>query len=147
MVRNPDGQAIYSLVMQEKIIERKCAKLLEGQRHTVAYELPDGLAPVAASAHQHLQAFASRYRPHSQQARAELERALELAQRAVREARRLIAGLRPTALDDFGLATPLRLHVEALRNEGWTISEQETRGSERLPRTLQTTLYGGAQEA
>jgi len=147
MLRNPDGQAIYSLVMLENIIERKRAKLLEEERHHVAYELHDGLAQVAASAHQHLQAFASHYHPHSPQARAELERALELAQRAVREARRLIAGLRPTALDDFGLATALRLHVEALRTEGWTISYEETLGSERLPPTLETTLYGVAQEA
>jgi PAS domain S-box-containing protein len=147
MLRNPDGQAIYSLVMLENIIERKRAKLLEAERHHVAYELHDGLAQVAASAHQHLQAFASHYRPHSPQARAELERTLELAQHTVREARRLIAGLRPTALDDFGLASALRLHVEALRSEGWTISYDERLGPERLPPTLETTLYGVAQEA
>jgi PAS domain S-box-containing protein len=147
MLRNQDGQASYSLVMLENIIERKRAKLLEEERHHVAYELHDGLAQVAASAHQHLQAFASHYRPHSAQARAELERALELAQHAVREARRLIAGLRPTALDDFGLATALRLHIETLRNDGWTISYDETLGSERLPTTLETTLFRVAQEA
>src|SRR5947209_11774574 len=133
--------------MLENIIERKRAKMLEEERHHVAYELHDGLAQVAAGAHQHLQAFASHYRPHSRRARQELERALELAQLAVREARRLIAGLRPTALDDFGLATALRLHVEALRSEGWTISYEETLGPERLPPTLETTLYGVAQEA
>jgi PAS domain S-box-containing protein len=147
MLRNPDGQAICSLVMLENIIERKRAKLLEAERHHVAYELHDGLAQVAASTHQHLQAFASHYRPHSLQARAELERTLELAQLTVREARRLIAGLRPTALDDFGLATALHLHVEGLRSEGWTISYDERLGSERLPPTLETTLYGVAQEA
>jgi PAS domain S-box-containing protein len=147
ILRNPDGQAIYSLVMLENIIERKRAKLLEAERHHVAYELHDGLAQVAASAHQHLQAFASHYRPQSPQARAELERTLELAQYTVREARRLIAGLRPTALDDFGLASALHLHVEALRSEGWTISYDEGLGSERLPPTLETTLYGVAQEA
>ncbi|TMB77619.1 MAG: PAS domain S-box protein, partial [Chloroflexi bacterium] len=105
ILHNQDGHALYGLVMLENIIERKRAKLLEEERHHVAYELHDGLAQVAASAHQHLQAFASHYRPHSPRARQELERALELAQLSVREARRLIAGLRPTALDDFGLAT------------------------------------------
>ena len=147
MLRAPDGQASYSLVMLENIIERKRAKLLEAERHHVAYELHDGLAQVTASAHQHLQAFASHYRPHSAQARAELARALELAQHAVREARRLIAGLRPTALDDFGLATALRLQIEALRSDGWTISFAETLGVERLPPLLETTLYAVAQEA
>jgi signal transduction histidine kinase len=94
-----------------------------------------------------LQALASHYHPRSPQARQELERALELAQRSVREARRLIAGLRPTVLDDFGLAMALRLQVEALRNEGWEIIFDEALGPERLPRTLETTLFGVAQEA
>jgi PAS domain S-box-containing protein len=147
MIRDHEGQAIYGLVMLENIIERKRAKLLEEERHHVAYELHDGLAQVAASAHQHLQAFASHYRPHSPQARKELDQVLELAQRSVREARRLIAGLRPTALDDFGLATALRLQVEARRTEGWTITYGETLGSERLPPTIEMTLFGVAQEA
>jgi PAS domain S-box-containing protein len=147
VIRDHQGQAIYGLVMLENIIERKRAKLLEEERHHVAYELHDGLAQVAASAHQHLQAFASHYRPHSPQARQELYHALDLAQRSVREARRLIAGLRPTALDDFGLATALRLQVEAQRTEGWMITYGETLGSERLPPTIETTLFGVALEA
>ncbi|MBV9228900.1 MAG: PAS domain S-box protein, partial [Chloroflexi bacterium] len=133
VLRNHDGQPIYGLVMIENIIERKRAKLLEEERHHVAYELHDGLAQVAASVHQHLQAFASHYPPRSPQARGELDRALELAQHSVREARRLIAGLRPTVVDDFGLATALRLQVEAQRAEGWTIAYDEMLKSECLP--------------
>jgi signal transduction histidine kinase len=147
VLRNQDGQDMYCLVMLENIIERKRAKLLEQERHQIAYDLHDGLAQVAASAHQHLQAFASHYRPRSPQARQDLDRALELAQRSVKEARRLIAGLRPTALDDFGLATVLRLQVETLHNEGWTITYEETLGSERLPPTIETALFWVAQEA
>ena len=146
ILRDQLGQAIYGLVMLENIIERKRAKLLEEERHHVAYELHDGLAQVAVSTHQHLQAFANRYHPRSPQARQELERALELAQRSVREARRLIAGLRPTVLDDFGLATALRLQVEAYRADGWTIMYDETLGSERLPAAIETTLFGVVQE-
>jgi PAS domain S-box-containing protein len=147
ILRHADGHALYGLVMLENILERKRARLLEEERHHVAYELHDGLAQVAAGAHQHLQAFASQYRPHSPRARQELERALELAQLSVREARRLIAGLRPTALDDFGLATALRLQVEAQRSSGWKISFEETLGATRLPARIETTLFGVAQEA
>jgi PAS domain S-box-containing protein len=147
ILHNQDGQALYGLVMLENIIERKRAKLLEEERHHVAYELHDGLAQIAASAHQHLQAFASHHRPHSPRARKELERALELAQLSVQEARRLIAGLRPTSLDDFGLATALRLQVEAQRNHDWKISYDETLGTMRLPPRIETTLFGVAQEA
>ncbi|HEX3642090.1 MAG TPA: histidine kinase, partial [Ktedonobacteraceae bacterium] len=147
ILRNQDGQAIYSLMMLENIFERKRAKLLEEERRHVAYELHDGLAQVAASAHQHLQAFASYYPPPSLQARKTLDRALELTQYSVREARRLITGLRPTALDDFGLATALRLLVEMLRAEGWTISYDETLGSERLSTRIETMLFGVVREA
>ena len=147
ILHNQDGQALYGLVMLENIIERKRAKLLEEERHYVAYELHDGLAQIAASAHQHLQAFAGRYRQRSPQAQQELERALELVQLSVREARRLIAGLRPTTLEDFGLATALRLQVEAQRNTGWKISFDETLGATRLPSRIETTLFGVAQEA
>ena len=146
-IHDQDGQTVYGLMMLENIIERKRARLLEEERQHVAYELHDGLAQVAASVHQHLQAFASHYRPRSPQARKELDRALELAQYSVREARRLIAGLRPTALHDFGLAAALRLQIETLRTEGWTISYDETLGSERLSPTIETTLFGVAQEA
>jgi signal transduction histidine kinase len=41
----------------------------------------------------------------------------------------------------------LRLQVEALRTDGWTITYEETLGSDRLPSTIETTLFGVAQEA
>src|SRR5260370_33486668 len=69
ILRNHEGQPIYGLVMIENIIERKRAKLLEEERHHVAYELHDGLAQIVASTHQHLQAFSSHYSPRSQQSR------------------------------------------------------------------------------
>src|SRR6266567_2996917 len=53
VLRHQDGQAMYGLVMIENIIERKRAKLLEEERHHMAYDLHDGLAQVAASVHQH----------------------------------------------------------------------------------------------
>jgi signal transduction histidine kinase len=65
----------------------------------------------------------------------------------VQEARRVIADLRPTALDDFGLATAVRLQVEALRDEGWSIEYRSDLGNERLPLETETALYRVAQEA
>jgi signal transduction histidine kinase len=65
----------------------------------------------------------------------------------VREARQVIAGLRPTILDDFGLERALRLHVHELENDGWTISYEPQLGPERLPGPIETVLYRIAQEA
>ena len=53
---------------------------------------------------------------------------LELAQMTVREARRVIEGLRPAVLDDFGLAAAVRLRIEELKGEGWQIGYEEDLG-------------------
>jgi PAS domain S-box-containing protein len=119
----------------------------EEERRRVAYEVHDGLAQMIVAVQQHLQAFAKQYPPASPQGRESLNFNLELVQHTVEEARRVIGGLRPTALDDFGLAAALRLEVEALRSEGWDISYVERLGDERLPPTLETALYRVTQEA
>jgi signal transduction histidine kinase len=133
-------QRLQDLVRQLQVAQ-------EEERRRVAYEIHDGLAQVAASAHQHLQTFADYHAPASPAGRDSLERTVDLVQRTVREARRLIAGLRPTALDDFGLGTAIRLEVEVLRDEGWQISYDERLADQRLPSTLETALFRVTQEA
>ncbi len=120
----------------------------EEERRRVAYEVHDGLAQVAAAAHQHLQAFAEFYPPDSQEAREMLDKALSFVQRTVGEARRIISHLRPTALDDFGLETAVRLEVEELRTEGLDARfEAKVDDDERLPVAVETALFRIAQEA
>jgi signal transduction histidine kinase len=119
----------------------------EEERRRVAYEIHDELAQVATSAHQHLQAYARHHRPRSRQAREQLNRVIELVQRTVREARRVVANLRPTELDDFGLVVAIRLQVEALQAEGWPATYQHTLADDRLPAAIETTLFRVAQEA
>ncbi len=140
----------------QKLAEREVSlldlveKLLNSQeeeRRRVAYELHDGLAQVASSAYQHLQTFASHYRPRAEQTRNELQRTMELSQRVVKEARQVIAGLRPTVLDDFGLESALRMEIKTLRDDGWNIAFEAPNETGRLPSAIETTLYRVAQEA
>src|SRR5215210_288397 len=119
----------------------------EEERHRVAYEVHDGLAQMAIAAHHHLQAFVDAHPSGCTAGEGELGRALELLRQTVREARRVIAGLRPTTLDDFGLATAVRQQVEMLCAEGWQIGYEEALGEERLPPETETALYRVAQEA
>jgi signal transduction histidine kinase len=121
----------------------------EEERRRMAYELHDSLAQVAASAHQHLQSFASSYHPRSAVNRQKLDLALDLAQRVVKETRLIIAGLRPTVLDDFGLASALRHEVNNLRTERWDVTYEETLDTQqqRLPPPIETAFYRVAQEA
>ncbi len=117
----------------------------EKERKRLAYELHEDLAQIAASAYQHLQAYASRQPmpPGSH----ELDQTTELMRRTIQEARRIVSELRPTVLDDFGLPAAIRLQVEALRATGWQITYREETRIERLPATVETAIFRFVQEA
>jgi PAS domain S-box-containing protein len=131
---------------QLRDLVRKLIRAQEEERHRVACDVHDGLAQSAAAAHQHLQAFA-RHTVCSDRDREELDEALELVRELVGEARQVIHDLRPTVLDDFGLAAAVRLQVASLRAEGLKIDLEESLGDERLPKEVETTLFRVAQEA
>jgi PAS domain S-box-containing protein len=126
---------------------RKLITAQEEERRKVSYEVHDGLAQTAAGAHQLLQAFARQHPPDSEKGRKDLTRALQLVQQTVGEARYVIADLRPTALDDFGLAAAVRLQVEKISSEGSQVDYEEALGDERLPPQVETALFRVAQEA
>ena len=119
----------------------------EEERRRVAYEVHDGLAQTAAAAHQLLQAYVRHHAPGSPESQKKLVRVLQLVQQTVGEARDVIADLRPTVLDDFGLATAIRQQVDRISGQDGRIDYEETLGGERLPAAVETTLYRVAQEA
>ena len=142
---------------EEELAERRrqlkelVGKLLtaqEEERRKIAFEIHDGLTQMAIGLHQRLQAFADDHPPGSEVGEGELDRPLALAQETVRESRRVIEGLRPSALDDFGLTIALRMWVEELeKSEGLQVGYEDDLGEERLPAEAETTLYRVAQEA
>ena len=145
-----NARLYQELAERERRLEDLVGRLMgakEEERRRVAYEVHDGLTQVAIAAHQNLQAFAKDYLPDCTSAQAKLDSTLKLARQTVREARSVIADLRPTALEDFGLAAALRAKVEALRADGWEIGYDEALGSERLPDQIETALYRVTQEA
>ena len=145
-----NAQLYEELSDRERALQELVGKLLgaqEEERRRVAYEVHDGLAQVAVAAHQHLQAFARRYSPESERGRSDLERILRLVRGTVSDARKIIANLRPTTLDDLGLAATLSLEVERLRGEGYRVDYEENLGKERLPVTAEIALFRVAQEA
>jgi signal transduction histidine kinase len=138
------------LAERERMLQDMIGKLLsvqEEERRRVAYEVHDSLAQVAAAAHQHLQAFSQRYPPTTKRSRSELERILKLVRQTVSDARKVIANLRPAALDDFGLAVAISLEVERLREEGYQVDYEEELGDEGLPDAVEIALFRIAQEA
>jgi PAS domain S-box-containing protein len=146
-----ENASLYeALGNRERTLQDLVKRLLgaqEEERRRVAYEVHDGLAQVAVAAHQNLQAFARRYPPESEQGRKELDTILMQVRGTVSDARRVIANLRPTALDDLGLAAAISLEVERLNDEGYYVNYDERLGDERLPIEMEITLFRVAQEA
>jgi signal transduction histidine kinase len=66
---------------------------------------------------------------------------LATAHATVGEAHRVIVGLRPTVLDDLGLAKALQLQVSALQIEDWEVSYEENLADVRLTAALETALF------
>lgn len=139
------GPAFQILIRD--ITDRRRAELLEEERRHVAYELHDGVAQMTAGLYQHLQLYTRRFRPRAPEAAAALAELVETARRTVGETRRVIEGLRPSALDDFGLAGALAMLADSLRDEGWEITCADTLGAARLPASIETALFRIAQEA
>ena len=146
-----ENASLYeALGNRERALQDLVKRLLgaqEEERRRVAYEVHDGLAQVAVAAHQNLQAFARRHPPESEQGRKELDTILMQVRATVSDARRVIANLRPTALDDLGLAAAISLEVERLNDEGYYVNYDERLGDERLPKEMEITLFRVAQEA
>ncbi len=132
---------------QLKALVGKLMTTQEEERRRVAREVHDGLVQTAIASHLRLQTFARDHPPLSINGKEALDRALELAGRTVAEARRVIEGLRPAALDDFGLSAAVRLLVEELRAEGWRVTYEDSLEEHRLPTALETALYRVTQEA
>jgi signal transduction histidine kinase len=148
-----NAQLYEELAERERALQDLVGKLLRAQeeeRRRVAYEVHDSLAQVAVAAHQHLQAFARRHSPDAERGRRDLERILELVRGTVSDARRIIANLRPTTLDDLGLAATISLEVERLREEGYRVDytdDMDDIGEERLPGAVEIAFFRVAQEA
>ena len=139
-----------ALGSRERVLHELVQKLLgaqEEERRRVAYEVHDGLAQVAVAAHQNLQAFARRHPPESEKGKKELDVVLRQVRATVSDARRVIANLRPTALDDLGLVAAISLEVERLSEEGYHVNYEEHLGGDRLPEEVEITLFRVAQEA
>ena len=135
---------------RERALQNLVTRLLgsqEEERRRVSYEVHDGLAQVAVAAHQNLQAFARRHAPESEKGKRELALILKQVRATVSDARKVIANLRPTALDDLGLAPAISLEVERLDEEGYRVEYQDLLGDERLPAEIEITLFRVLQEA
>ncbi|GEM_PF-961791 len=114
----------------------------------LAYEIHDGFVQQASAALMHLQSLGYVQRERPDEAAAVLDRAVRLLREAIDEARRMIDGLRPVALDRGTLFDALRDLCRQL-SEPSGISIRFTSDAEmlRLAPPIENNVYRTVQEA
>jgi signal transduction histidine kinase len=136
--------------LQER--ERRLALLLEKvftvqeeERRRVSHELHDGVAQTATALVRLLERAESAGLAAAGPAPAPAPK--DIARGLVAELRRVIAGLRPTLLDDLGLAAALQSLGEGLEQEGFEVRLALGNADARLGPLAETALFRVAQEA
>ncbi|MFM9024841.1 MAG: PAS domain-containing sensor histidine kinase [Planctomycetaceae bacterium] len=121
-------------------------EIQERERQLVSYEIHDGLTQYVAGALMHLQAY-DHGRERGADARRDFEQGLRLLEVAAAEARRLIAGLRPPALDELGIVAAVESLVAEARADVPDVAFTHSLPARRLPPQLETVIFRIVQEA
>lgn len=135
-------------LQQERNVLRRLLEIQERERQLVSYEIHDGLAQYLAGAIMQLQTHQHRQLEAKEPTlEPEFYEGLRLVQAAAEEARRLISGLRPPALDELGIEDAIESLVADARIEIPEVTFNHAIGSERLPPQLETTIFRIVQES
>ncbi len=128
---------------------KRVLEMHERDRHLTACEIHDALAQPLIAAQMSLEATLQRARQlHPDGPCQGFEEAAELLRAVIVEANRLMAGLRPSILDDFGLEAAIDTLVnEGPRPAGSDIDYSFQLDAERLVAPLETAIFRIVQEA
>ncbi len=133
---------------REHRVLRQLLKSHDRERQIIAYEIHDGLAQQLAAA---IMQFESFFRKETHRAASSShvgQIVLELLRQCLAETRRLISGLRPPILDQFGIVAALHnLAGESQENWGVRVEFRHEVKFERLEPLLENALYRIAQES
>lgn len=116
----------------------------EEERRRVSHELHDGVAQTATALARLLEGSSA---AAGDLDAAERPRLAAIARELVGELRSVIRGLRPTILDDLGLAAGLHSLAEALEAEGYCVTVRIDSDVLVWPAHVETALFRVAQEA
>lgn len=149
IAREEERAALLSaLTEREQRLEMLVSRVFSAQeeeRRRVSRELHDGVAQTATALARMLEGSGSRA---AQELPAdERIKLAEIARELLTELRGVIGGLRPTLLDDLGLAAALHALADGLQADGYAVSVRITPAPARLPQHIETALFRVAQEA
>jgi PAS domain S-box-containing protein len=132
-------------LQHERNLLRRLLTIQERERQLVSYEIHDGLAQYLTGAMMHLEAC-----EHAGAGLAEsreLAQGLKLLRAAADEARRLIGGLRPPALDELGIVEAVESLAADARADVPRVEFTHSLPPHRLAPDVETTIFRIVQES
>ncbi|MFQ5856240.1 MAG: ATP-binding protein [Anaerolineae bacterium] len=151
--RTQELEALNAALREQEIVHRQLlARVItaqEEERIRIARELHDETGQVLASLVISLEAIERSLPPEISTVRQRLARTRVLTEHTIADIRRLIADLRPGALDELGLVAAIRWCSENHLEPLGIALDLQTDGlvSGRLPEELETVLFRITQEA
>ncbi|MHB0956796.1 MAG: sensor histidine kinase [Pirellulaceae bacterium] len=145
---NTERKRAAEALSHEHQVLRQLLKSHDRDRQIIAYEIHDGVAQLLAGAIMQFEAYQN-MRCSTPAAAAQGGMLVsELLRQCHAEIRRLISGLRPPVLDQFGLVAALQnLTDESMARWGTHIEFQHSVYFDRLEPSLENALYRIAQES
>lgn len=133
---------------QEREVLRQLLNAHERERQLVSYEIHDGLGQYLVGAVMRMEALGEQLPPVPQSCRDQWELAMHLVKTSLREARRLISGLRPPILDEYGIVSAIEYLIQEPKGDGGpNIAFDSDVHFDRLAPILETTIFRIVQEA
>jgi|GEM_PF-786657 len=135
-------------IAKEQRLLRHLLDLHERERRVLAYEIHDGFAQQLTAALYNLESFRRLEEKDPKKANDAFNAALSMLRTAIDETRRLISGLRPPALEEFGLVSAIAcLVAEFQQRHGLEIQFIHDVETEQLAQPLETAIFRAVQEA
>lgn len=135
------------IVDNARLFDQSRALSVTEERNRLARELHDSVTQTLFSLNLTANAATELIDAEPERAKQEVRKVAQLAQSALHEMRDLVFGLRPAALENEGLATALRKHVELVRRSYGVNVELGVSGSRDLPPSVEAGLFRIIQEA
>lgn len=136
-----------SLLKERRVLQR-LLDLHDRDRQLVAYEIHDGLVQDMAGAAMFFESSSDAVRQQGGVAAEHYGQALHLLRTSIQEARRLIDGLRPPVLEEYGLIDAIGNHVEELRARyGIDVEFEHDVKFVRLSPVVERAMYRIVQES
>jgi len=133
-----------------KKLSNKIVRLQEEERRRVSRELHDGINQLLVSVKYKIENFEEKFKGSPEEALKDMSKAIIFLEEAISEVRRVSHALRPSVLDDLGLAPAITnlSRIFSDRNQiDIEVNGVDEQTFARLPADVETAMYRIVQEA